>query len=462
MQSVTSTLSFTTLIAEQRAYFQSGVTLALAFRLAQLRRLKALILEHRGEIELALKTDLNKPQLEAYIGEIRPVLQEIDHALKHLKQWLKPQTVGTDLALFPAQAQRYAEPLGVVLIISPWNYPFALVLTPLIGAIAAGNCVIIKPSEMSEATSALLTHLINENFSSQHIRVIPGAEETSQALLAQKFDHIFFTGSTRVGKIVMEAAAKQLIPVTLELGGKSPCIVEPDINIQETAKRIIWGKFLNAGQTCIAPDYLLVHQAIQEPLLAALTTCIREFYGQDPAQSPDYCRLINAQHLERLRQFLADGDILCGGEWDAQSRYLAPTLLINVDPTAPIMQSEIFGPILPIFDYDILDSAIAFINERPKPLALYLFSQNQYQQEKVLTRTSSGGICFNDTLLQFSAISLPFGGIGSSGMGSYHGKASFDTFSHHKSVLKRGLWLEFNLRFPPYLHKLKWIQRLLG
>ena len=260
----------------------------------------------------------------------------------------------------------------------------------------------------------------------------------------------------------MEAAAKQLIPVTLELGGKSPCIVEPDINIQETAKRIIWGKFLNAGQTCIAPDYLLVHQTIQESLLTALTTCIREFYGQDPAQSPDYCRLINAQHLERLRQFLADGDILCGGEWDAQSRYLAPTLLINVDPTAPIMQSEIFGPILPIFDYDTLASAITFINERPKPLALYLFSQNQQQQEKVLTRTSSGGICFNDTLLQFSALNLPFGGIGSSGMGSYHGKASFDTFSHQKSVLKRGLWLEFNLRFPPYLHKLKWIQRLLG
>jgi acyl-CoA reductase-like NAD-dependent aldehyde dehydrogenase len=337
-----------------------------------------------------------------------------------------------------------------------------LVLTPLIGAIAAGNCVIIKPSEMSEATSALLTHLINENFSPQHIRVIQGGVETSQALLAQKFDHIFFTGSTRVGKIVMEAAAKQLIPVTLELGGKSPCIVEPDIDIQETAKRIIWGKFLNAGQTCIAPDYLLVHQAIQEPLLAALTTCIREFYGQDPAQSHDYCRLINAQHLERLRQFLADGDILCGGEWDAQSRYLAPTLLINVDPTAPIMQSEIFGPILPIFDYDILDSAIAFINERPKPLALYLFSQNQHQQEKVLTRTSSGGICFNDTLLQFSAINLPFGGIGSSGMGSYHGKASFDTFSHDKSVLKNSFPLDINWRYAPYQGKLSLLKKIIG
>jgi acyl-CoA reductase-like NAD-dependent aldehyde dehydrogenase len=333
---------------------------------------------------------------------------------------------------------------------------------PLIGAIAAGNCAILKPSEISVATSERLARLINDNFAPQEILVIPGGIETSQALLQEKFDHIFFTGSTRVGQIVLEAAAKQLTPVTLELGGKSPCIVDRDIDLREAARRIIWGKFLNAGQTCIAPDYLLVDRAIQEPLLAALKTCLQAFYGENPAQSPDYCRIINVQHLERLKQFLSDGEVIWGGEWDAQSRYLAPTLMIAVAPSAPIMQEEIFGPILPILTYDSLETAIAFINERPKPLALYLFSRNPQQQERVLTRTSSGGVCLNDTLLHYSAINLPFGGVGASGLGSYHGKASFDTFSHAKSVLKRGLWFELNLRFPPYLHKLEWIQRLLG
>ncbi|MGL5033766.1 MAG: aldehyde dehydrogenase family protein, partial [Microcystaceae cyanobacterium] len=332
------------LVAQQRAYFQTEMTRSLDFRQGQLAKLKKLIISHQTEIETALKTDLNKSPLDVYLAEIFALIQEIDYALKHLKQWLKPQRVRTNLSVFPSTAAIYPDPLGVVLIISPWNYPFGLALSPMIGAIAAGNCVVLKPSEISEATSKLLAKLINENFDPRQIVVIEGGVETSQNLLKEKFDHIFFTGGTKIGKIVMEAAAKHLTPVTLELGGKSPCIVEPDLDIEVTAKRIVWGKFLNAGQTCVAPDYLLVNQSLQEPLIQALKTAIQQFYGYDPRQSPDYGRLINTKQLERLSQLLNEGEIICGGQWDERDRYFAPTLITKITAQNAIMQEEIFGP----------------------------------------------------------------------------------------------------------------------
>jgi acyl-CoA reductase-like NAD-dependent aldehyde dehydrogenase len=350
----------------------------------------------------------------------------------------------------------------VVLIISPWNYPFGLALSPLVGAIAAGNCAVIKPSELSPATSAVIADLLNRHFPPELIQVVEGDAAVSQALLRERFDHIFFTGGTRIGQIVMKAAAKHLTPVTLELGGKTPCIVDRDIDLTETAKRIAWGKFLNAGQTCVAPDYLLVQETIQQPLLQALQQAIEDFYGTNPAASPDYGRIINQRQFERLVGLLNSGDIHYGGAFDPDSRYLAPTLMTNLSPEAPVMAEEIFGPILPILTYSSLEEAITLVNERPKPLALYLFSKNPQKQAQVLETTSSGGVCINDTIMHLGVTDLPFGGVGPSGMGRYHGKASFDTFSHFKSVLKRPFWLESGLRYPPYSEKLTWVKRLLG
>ena len=445
-------------VRQQRNYFDTGATQSLAFRQQQLQKLRSLVLEHRSEIEAALKADLNKPQFEAAMYEIYPVLQELDYFLKHLKKWLKPQRVKPNLLVFPSIAEIYPDPLGVVLILCPWNYPFALSLMPLIGAIAAGNCVVIKPSEHSPQTSQVIAKILNQHFAPELLQVVEGGVEVSQALLTAKFDHIFFTGGTRIGQLVMEAAAKQLTPVTLELGGKSPCIIEPNVDLTETAKRIVWGKFLNAGQTCIAPDYLLVQEAIQEPLIAALKIQIQAFYGENPALSPDYCRIVNAAQFHRLTQLLADGEVLYGGDYQEGDRYFAPTLMHRVNLQSPLMQEEIFGPILPILSYQTLEEAIAFVNQRPKPLALYFFSNNLDHQEAILQKTSSGGVCINDVILQVSVMDLPFGGVGDSGMGRYHGKTSFDTFCHYKSVLRKFFWLELALRYPPYAQKLSLIK----
>ncbi|AFY35186.1 aldehyde dehydrogenase [Calothrix sp. PCC 7507] len=455
------TISAVDIIRKQREFFQTGKTKDVYFRIGQLKILKQAIIEHEQAITQTLKADLNKPEFETYAAEIL-VTKEIDYAIKHIQTWTKPQKAPVPLNFFPYSAKIYPEPLGVVLIIGAWNYPFQLTISPLVGAIAAGNCAIIKPSELAPHTSNLLAEIIPKYFDSRYIAVVEGGVETSQKLLAEKFDHIFFTGSTTVGKIVMTAAAKNLTPVTLELGGKSPCIVDTEINLEHTVKRIVWGKFINAGQSCIAPDYLLVDKKIKNNLVDILRKTLKEFYGDNPANSPDYARIINHKHFGRLVHFLKDGEIIIGGKTNSEELYIAPTIINNVSWTDPIMQEEIFGPILPIIEYSDITEAIALINSRPKPLALYLFSQNKNLQKRVLQETTSGGVCLNDTMIQFSVSSLPFGGVGDSGIGSYHGKASFDTFSHYKSVLQNSFLLDLNWRYAPYKGKLSLLKRLLG
>jgi aldehyde dehydrogenase (NAD+) len=453
--------NFSEIIAQQRQFFQTGKTKDVAFRISQLKILKQLVIENKPAIIQALKADLHKPEFETYATEIG-VTKEIDYALKHINSWTKPKKAAVPLEFFPYSAKIYPEPLGVVLIISPWNYPFQLIISPLVGAIASGSCTIIKPSELAPHTSNLIKELIDKYFSPEYIKVIPGEIETSQQLLAEKFDHIFFTGGTAIGKIVMEAAAKHLTPVTLELGGKSPCIIDTDINLEHTAKRIIWGKFINAGQTCIAPDYLLVDKKIKSDLINALQKCLKEFYGENPANSPDYARIIHQKHFDRLTNLLKCGEVIIGGETKPEELYIAPTLLENVSLEDPVMEEEIFGPILPIIEYTDINEAITLINSRPKPLALYLFSQNKNLQKRILQETSSGGVCINDTVIQVGVSSLPFGGVGDSGMGSYHGKAGFDTFSHYKSVLQNSFRLDINWRYAPYQGKLPLLRKILG
>jgi aldehyde dehydrogenase (NAD+) len=454
-------ISATEIITKQREFFQTGKTKDVDFRIAQLKIIKQAILDNEQAIIQALKADLNKPEFETYATEVL-VTKEIDYALKHIQSWIKPKKAPVSLDFFSYSANIYPEPLGVVLIIGAWNYPFQLIISPLVGALAAGNCAIIKPSELSPHTSSIVAEIITKYFDPKYIAVVEGGVETSQKLLAEKFDHIFFTGSTAVGKIVMAAAAKNLTPVTLELGGKSPCIVDTEINLEHTVKRIIWGKFINAGQTCIAPNYLLVDKKIKNNLIDSLRKTIKEFYGDNPAISPDYSRIINQKQFDRLVNFLKDGEIVIGGETNSAERYIAPTVINGVSWTDPIMQEEIFGPILPIIEYSEITEAIALINSRPKPLALYLFSQNKNLQKCVLQETTSGGVCINDTVIQVGVSSLPFGGVGDSGIGSYHGKASFDTFSHYKSVLKNSFLLDLNWRYAPYKDKISLLKKLLG
>jgi acyl-CoA reductase-like NAD-dependent aldehyde dehydrogenase len=454
-----SFLQIEQLVQKQREYYSTGITKPLSFRQAQLTKLKEAIQQRQDLIIQALAQDLGKPTFESYFE--LAVLKDISHAVKNLPQWLKPKKVPTGIELFPSRAQVQPEPLGVVLIIGPWNYPFSLLISPLIGAIAAGNCTILKPSEVAPHTSAVLTELIQATFPPEYIALQPGGVEVAQELLRTKFEHIFFTGGTKIGQIVMEAAAKQLTPVTLELGGKSPCIVDQEINLSETAKRITWGKFINAGQTCIAPDYVLVHSQIKADLIRAMKQCIYQFFGENPAESPDYARIINSQQFNRLSNLLQSGTIVVGGEIDAEDKYIAPTILDNVTVDTPIMQEEIFGPILPVLEYQNLAEAIAFVNSKPKPLALYIFSRNQKIQEQILEQTSSGGVCINETIMHVGVTDLPFGGVGDSGIGAYHGKASFDTFSHYKSILSRPFWGDLNWRYAPYQAKtLKMFQKM--
>jgi acyl-CoA reductase-like NAD-dependent aldehyde dehydrogenase len=458
---ITQQIAVQDILQQQRKFLSTGKTKDIAFRLTQLKNLKQAILDNTDEIISALKADLNKPTFEAYLLEIG-VVKEIDYAIKNLKNWTKPKKVATPLEQLPGSAFIYPEPLGVVLIIAPWNYPFQLTISPLVGAIAAGNCAIIKPSEISPNTSSIIAKIFQKTFDPNYIAVVEGGVETSKELLQQKFDHIFFTGGTAIGKIVMEAAAKNLTPVTLELGGKSPCIIDSDINIEYTARRIAWGKFINAGQTCIAPDYLLVNQTIKKPLLESIKNCLQEFYGHDPEKSPDFGRIINQKQFNRLVELLKSGEIILGGKTNPETCYIAPTLIDKVSLDAPIMQEEIFGPILPILEYNNLEEAISLVNNQPKPLALYFFSKNQEYQQQILEKTSSGGVCINDTIMHIGISELPFGGVGNSGIGSYHGKASFDTFSHQKSVLKKSFLFDIKVRYAPYLGKLDLVKKIIG
>ncbi len=447
------------ILEAQRQFFATGKTKNVDFRIEQLKRLKQAVSDYQEQITAAVKADLNRPKFEAYFE--LSFLTEISDTIKKLKSWTKPKKVDTPIEQFPAGAKIYPEPLGVVLIISPWNYPFQLAISPLLGAIAAGNCAIVKPSEIATNTSKVVADLIAHTFEPAYVAAITGGVEISQQLLTEKFDYIFFTGGTRVGKIVIEAAAKNMTPVTLELGGKSPCIVESDIQLEYTAKRITWGKFINAGQTCVAPDYLLVNQAVKSDLLEKIKQYIYEFYGENPASSPDYCRIINEQQFSRLTDLLKDGKIVVGGESQPGDRYIAPTVIEGISWDSPIMQEEIFGPILPVLEYSDLSEAIALVNSRPKPLALYFFSINKDNQRRVLRETSSGNVCINDTVVQFAVTSLPFGGVGNSGIGSYHGKASFNTFSHYKSVLNKGLWFDLSIRYAPYKNKVNLIKKVI-
>ncbi|MBW4622203.1 MAG: aldehyde dehydrogenase [Cyanosarcina radialis HA8281-LM2] len=449
-------------VNQQRQFFASGKTKDISFRLEQLKILKQALLENEPAINLALKADLKKPEFETFLTEIALCVKEIDDTLKHLKSWTKPIGIIPPLSQLISSAQICYEPLGVVLIIGAWNYPLQLVIGPLIGAIAAGNCAILKPSELAENTSRLVADIVEKNFDPSFVAAIEGGKETSQQLLEEKFDKIFFTGSTEVGKIVMSAAAKHLTPVTLELGGKSPCIVDANTHLEYTAKRITWGKFVNGGQTCVAPDYLLVDRRVKSDLLARIKTEITNFFGDNPAGSPDYTRIVNQRHFNRLSQLLESGEIIVGGESNLGDLYIAPTVIDRVTWEHPVMQEEIFGPILPVIEYDDLDRAIAWINAKPKPLALYFFSNDKQKQQQVLRSTSSGGVCINDTLMHCAFPALPFGGVGASGMGNYHGKAGFDTFSHQKSILKKSFLVDFNLRYAPYKDKIKVLKKILG
>jgi aldehyde dehydrogenase (NAD+) len=453
------------LIARQRAFFHTGATATPGFRRDRLRELETGLVRHEAELLDALRADLGKNPHEAYASEIGFVLGEVRHAVKHLPRWMKPERRRPPFAAWPSRAELRHEPYGVSLIIGPWNYPLQLLLAPLVGAVAAGNTAVLKPSEFAPHTAAVISSMIRERFDGNFIAVVEGAHDCAEALLREKSDKIFFTGSTATGRLVMAAAARHLTPVTLELGGKCPCIVAADAPIGMTARRIVWGKFMNAGQTCIAPDHLWVDRRISTALLDAMRTEIRRFYGENPQQSADYGRIINRRHFDRLHALLADGRVIHGGRADADELYIEPSLLTDVAVDGAVMSDEIFGPILPVIGYDDIADVLTKMRGLPPPLALYLFTADRGLQERVLAETRSGGVCINDTISHIIGRDLPFGGVGESGMGTYHGRATFECFSHRRAVLRRSLRIDPSFRYPPpkgSLEALKRVMRFFG
>jgi aldehyde dehydrogenase (NAD+) len=449
----TPDLDATALVGRLRTAFESGRTRSYEWRRDQLLAMRRMLVEREPELFDALAADLGKPGTEAYAADVGFVISELDFTLKRLRRWMRPQRVHAPLVTKPARARIMREPLGVVLVIAPWNYPVHLLLAPMVGALAAGNCVVAKPSEVTANTSALLARLIPEYLDPECVAVVEGAVAETQALLAEPFDHIFYTGNGTVGRIVMTAAAKHLTPVTLELGGKSPVIVDETANLEVAARRVAWGKFLNAGQTCIAPDYVLVAKPVADRFVEHVRRAIFDFYGPEPKDSPDYARIVDDRHWKRLVGLLKSGNVAIGGQSDEATRYLAPTVLRDVGLNAPAMQDEIFGPVLPVLTVDSVDEAIAFVNERDKPLALYLFSGSRDTQQRVLEQTSSGGACVNATMFHVAVPTLPFGGVGPSGQGAYHGRSTFETFSHAKSVLRKSARPDPDLAYPPYTER---------
>ena len=447
----------------QKEFFESGKTINVYYRIKKLKKLNDIIKKNEDKILSELKKDLGKSNFEGYVTEVGILYDDINFHIKNVKKWSSEEKRKSPIVYYPSKSYIYKEPYGVTLIIGPFNYPFQLVIAPLIGAISAGNTAIIKPSENSRNIALLLEKLINENFPEEYLRVVNplGGKETVSLLLDKPFDYIFFTGSVRVGKLVMQKAAQHLTPVTLELGGKSPCIVDSDAKLKLAAKRIVWGKFLNAGQTCVAPDYLCVHKSVKDELLKLIINEIRVQFGENVRNSGDYPRIVNKSSLERLSGYLNDGKIYYGGNIDEDNLYMEPTLIIKPDLNSPLMSDEIFGPILPILVYEDLDNVIKFINHREKPLALYYFSESKKKIKYVLTSTTSGGVTINDTIIHVANPNLPFGGVGNSGVGKYHGKESFETFTHNKSVMKRGTFIEFNIRFAPYKNKLNLVKRIM-
>ncbi|AXT19851.1 aldehyde dehydrogenase family protein [Flavobacteriaceae bacterium AU392] len=448
------------LIASQQVFFKSHQTKNVDYRKTALKKLKAEILLREQDIYNAIQDDFNKPEFETYISEIGVVLSEIDLAIKNINRWAKPKRVRASLLNFPSHDYIYNDPYGTVLIISPWNYPFQLAIAPLIVAIAAGNTVVLKPSEHTPNTSRLIFKIITTVFESKYVSVILGDASVAEKLLVHRWDYIFFTGSVSVGKFIAKAAAEHLTPVTLELGGKSPCIVDDTINLKLTARRIVWGKLLNAGQTCIAPDYLLVKSNIKEQLTIAIINEIKAAYSLDIEQSKDYSRIVNHNHLQRLKNLLEDETLLYGGETNIETNYLAPTLVDNPSLESAIMKEEIFGPILPIITFDTETDIDNVISHFEKPLSFYVFSKDKIFINTILSRYSFGGGVINDTLVHFANHKLPFGGVGHSGYGAYHGKTGFTTFSHQKAIVKKGTWLDISLRYAPYKGKLKLLKRL--
>ena len=435
-----------------RTTFESGRTRPLAWRKAQIAGLRRMMVEGEDELLEALRLDLGRPRVEAYGADIGHTKTELRHMDKHVGKWMKSTRVRPGMTVAPAKAWVQPEPLGVTLVIAPWNYPIQLLVEPLGIALAAGNCVAVKPSEMAPSCSAALARLLPRYVDPEAVIVVEGGVEETTALLAQRWDHIFFTGSTAVGRVVAEAAAKHLTPTTLELGGKSPTYVHASADLDVAARRIVWGKFFNAGQTCIAPDYVLADRSVRDGLVDRMAKEIGTFYGADPKASASLGRIVNERHLARLQRLLdaGAGTIAVGGQSDVATRYLAPTITVDPSPESPVMQEEIFGPILPVLAVDGPDEAKAFITARPKPLALYVFAGKDDVIDSVVDDVSSGGVCINQTLMHLIPADLPFGGVGESGMGSYHGKAGFDAFSHRKSVLRKPTKPDLKLLYPPY------------
>lgn len=447
------------LAAAQKTYFRSGATLPEAFRRTMLRRLDAALANWEKRLCDALWTDLHKSPEEAFLTEISIVRGEIRSHLGHLGKWMRPEPRPTPLKLLPSKSRIVSEPLGQALIVAPWNYPVQLLLNPLVGAISAGCTALLKPSPYTPHVAKTIEGLISEIFDEQYVAVVQGDREINTLLFGMRWEAIFFTGSPALGRIVMAAAAKNLTPVVLELGGKSPCIVDRGADIEVAARRIAWGKTLNAGQTCIAPDYLLIHRPLQEPFTEAFARALQRLHGDDAQQSPHYVRLVNDRAFERVAGYLAQGKVLIGGRTDAADRYIEPTLLAEVDPASPVMQEEIFGPVLPMLPFDDIAEAVALVNDREKPLALYYFGPEKAGRE-VLLRTSSGGACLNDVIMQIANDRLPFGGVGNSGMGRYHGRDSFDAFSHRRGVVESPARFDLPFRYPPY-KGFRWVKKIL-
>jgi aldehyde dehydrogenase (NAD+) len=450
---VTAVSAIPAIVARLREGAAAGLLASEEARTTQLRQLKRLLEENEERINDALAADLGKSPLEAYSTETSFVIGEAEYAIEHLTAWMQPTRAHVPLTLRPGSAHIVPQPLGVVLIIAAWNYPIHLTLAPLVGALAAGNTAVLKPSELAPASSALLAELVPRYLDERVVQVVDGGVTESTALLEERFDHILYTGGGQVGRIVMRAAAEHLTPVTLELGGKSPALVAADADIDVAARRIAWGRFTNAGQTCVAPDYVLVARSIEDQFLGAVLRAVHDFFGENPKVSPDYGRIVNERHFDRLLRLLDAGGfeaVVTGGGGDRADRYLAPTVLAGVSPDAEVMAEEIFGPILPVLPVDGIDAAVSFVNERPHPLALYVFTGDVPTGERVVERTRSGGVTINHTMIHLAVPELPFGGVGASGTGAYHGKAGFDTFSHRRPVLTKATRPDPSVTYPPY------------
>ncbi|MFQ9515939.1 MAG: aldehyde dehydrogenase [Eubacterium sp.] len=438
------------IVQKQREFFETGKTFDINYRIAMLKKFKQAILNHEAEINEALKDDLGKSETETYMCETGMTLSELSYQIKHIKKWSKNKRRRTGLANFHAKSFTVQEPYGSVLIMSPWNYPFMLCLEPMVGAIAAGNCCVLKPSAYSPETSAIIKTIVEEVFPQEYVAVVEGGRAENTELLNQRFDYIFFTGGVTVGKLVMEKASVNLTPVTLELGGKSPCIIDDTCNVKLAAKRLVFGKFLNCGQTCVAPDYVLVDKKVKNEFINHVKIQIEKMFGSSPLSNPDYGKIINKKHFDRLKGLIDSDKVVAGGKFNERTLQIEPTVMDHVTSEDAVMQEEIFGPIMPVITYDTIDEAEKFVKNREKPLALYVFTKKKNVEERFLKYVSFGGGCVNDTIMHLATSEMGFGGVGNSGMGSYHGKKSFDTFSHEKSILKKYCWIDMPMRYQPY------------